>query len=118
MKKKATQEKVPHPYLRRITAFLIDWYFSSLFAMIPVIVFQSINGKDLVLLNRIDTLTQPQAIIATILALVIYTLYFCVFPLKQHGGFKAGQTLGRRILGLALIKTDNGPLSFKKPLPA
>lgn len=112
MKTKSTPT-AQHPYLRRLIAFLIDWYLSSLVAMIPTIVFQSINGRDLVLINRIDTLTAPQAVAATGLALVIYTWYFCVLPLRPPNGFALGQTPGRRILGITLVKADAGPLTFR-----
>lgn len=104
-------KKVPHPYLKRAVAFIIDWYVSTFFAAIPVFVLQSINQRDLVILNRVDTLSFPQAIAATIMALIIYTLYFCVIPLNRKD--RNGQTFGRRLLKLDLIKTDGTELSFK-----
>ena len=102
-----------HPYIRRFIAFLIDWYVSSFFALIPTVIFQSINGKDLVLINRIDTLNSMQAVTATLLALFIYIYYFCVFPLSPLSGFKIGQTPGRRLLGISLVKIDSSRLTFK-----
>jgi uncharacterized RDD family membrane protein YckC len=107
-----TAEKPQNPIFRRLIAFLIDWYFSSLFAMLPVVVFQSINNKDLVLLNRIDTLTRPQAVISTLIALGIYTLYFCVIPLSLKDSRRVGQTLGRWIFHITLVNVDGSPLAF------
>ncbi len=115
MKKKQTfsTPPVPYPYLKRLVALLIDWYASTFLAMLPAIVFQSINAKDLILLNQIDTLTPVQAVAATLLALGIYTLYFCVIPLRRHGSFRIGQTPGRRVFNLIVVKADRSPLTFK-----
>lgn len=101
-----------YPYLRRMGAFLVDWYLSTLLAMVPVVVFQSVNGQDLVIENSLAGLSTGQAVAATILALALYTVYFCVLPLRAHGGFRAGQTPGRRLFGLALTGPDSGAPGF------
>lgn len=100
-------KSVPYPYFKRLVSFLVDWYLSTLLAMIPSIVFQSINGGDLVIVNRIDNLSVPQAVIATVLSVVIYILYFCVFPLRKNG-----QTFGRRLMKLHLVHAGGASLTF------
>ena len=100
-----------YSYFKRFVAFLVDWYVSTFIAAIPIYLFQSLKGKDLVILNQIDNLPFPEAVAATVLALIIYVLYFCVFPLRNKN--KKGQTLGRRLLKLDLVKTDGSTLTFK-----
>jgi uncharacterized RDD family membrane protein YckC len=103
------KEKSRHPYIKRFAAFIVDWYLSSILAALPVFVFQSIHGQDLVLNNRIDNLPVTLQIPAAIAGLLVYTLYFCVFPLRN----KKGQTPGRRLLDLELQKLTGYELQFK-----
>ncbi|NTW96421.1 MAG: RDD family protein [Erysipelotrichaceae bacterium] len=98
---------------RRFMAFIIDWYFSSMFALIPVVIAQSIMGNDLVILNRIDTLPFGWAMTVTICALIIYVLYFCVIPLRSNSRFTPGMTIGRKLLNIKVVRTDNKPLTFE-----
>ena len=100
------------PLVRRFAAFLVDWYLSTFLAMLPVIVFHSINGRDLVIQNTLDGLSFTQAVAATLLAVGIWLLYFCVFPLLGKGAFRVGQTPGRRLFGLDLVPVRGDRLSF------
>ncbi|MDO4198336.1 MAG: RDD family protein [Erysipelotrichaceae bacterium] len=100
--------------IKRLFAFMVDWYVSTLFAEIPVLIFQSINAKDLVLVNSVENLPLYQAIIATIIAIIIYTIYFCVLPLKDRKYTAKGQTLGKKLLQIKVVSTDNEDLSFRK----
>lgn len=102
------------PFVRRFAAFLVDWYFSTLFAMVPVVVFQSMNGHDLVIQNTLDGLSLPQAVAATALAVGVYLCYFCVFPLLGKANFRVGQTPGRRIFGLNLVSANENNLTFSR----
>lgn len=101
-------------YLKRFTAFIIDWYFSTLFACIPVIIMQSIQARDLSIVNRLDNLNLSYAWIGGILALVLYTVYYCIIPCKEGTNRKIGQTLGRFIMKIQLTTIDSSPLTFKK----
>jgi uncharacterized RDD family membrane protein YckC len=100
-------QHVSYPYLKRLISFLVDWYLSTLFSMIPTVVFQSINGRDLVIVNRIDNLSVLQAIVATVLSVLVYILYFCAFPLRKNG-----QTPGRRLMKLRLSQAGGASLTF------
>ncbi len=101
-------------YFKRFIAFLIDWYASSLLASIPVIVMQSIQAKDLVILNRLDDLTLANAWIGGILALLIYTVYYCVIPYKARNNRMIGQTPGRQLMKIQLTTINGSTLTFKK----
>lgn len=98
-----------YPYFKRFIAFLIDWYLSTFIAAFPVYAFQSFNAKDLVIVNRIDNLPLPHALSAAFLGLTIYTLYFCVLPLKTE----KRQTMGRKLLDLKLEKVNQTVVQFK-----
>ncbi len=99
--------------LNRFVAFIIDWYLSSLAAAIPVIILQSVQAKDFVLINRLDGLSAGNAWIACILAITIYILYYCVLPVKTWGQLQAGQTPGRKLMKIRLIKTDDSSPVFR-----
>lgn len=92
---------------KRLIAFLIDWYVSTFLAEIPVLFFQSLNAKDLVLQNTLEGLSMNQAIISVILALLIYIYYFCLFPLSIHKKFEHGQTLGRKLMKINVVKNND-----------
>jgi uncharacterized RDD family membrane protein YckC len=103
------------PYTRRFGAFIVDWYFSSLFALLPVVFIQSYLQNDLIIENRIDTLPFWVAFTTVIVSITLYTVYYCVLPLKKVFGYDVGQTIGRRIFKIKLI-SNTGSLSFKQLL--
>lgn len=103
----------PAPTTRRFVAFIIDWYLSSMFAMIPVVIAASIQESDLILSNRIDGLPLGIAAVVTGCAFILYVLYFCVLPLRQTKNFKVGQTIGRKLMHLTLVDVNDKPLNFK-----
>ncbi|MFZ7132574.1 MAG: RDD family protein [Eubacteriales bacterium] len=101
---------------KRFIAFFIDWYISSLFASIPVIVMQSIQARDLVIINRLDNLSLPYAWMGGILALAVYTAYYCIIPILRRKNWELGQTPGRQLMKIKLIKTDGSSLELKNLL--
>ncbi len=103
-------------YIKRFAAFFIDWYIASLFASIPVIIIQSLQAGELVILNSLEGLSLPLSWIAGILALILYALYYCVLPCREGKTRKIGQTFGRQLMKIQLVKTDNSPLSYKNLL--
>lgn len=94
------------PAGKRFIAFLIDWYLSSLIGSIPVIIIQSIQGKDLLILNQLEGLSLPLAWTACILAMCFHFLYYCYFPSKSGKNGLTGQTPGMRAMHLQILSVD------------
>ncbi|MGB8454585.1 MAG: RDD family protein [Anaerocolumna sp.] len=103
-------------YIKRFAAFFIDWYIASLFASIPVIMIQSLQAGELVIINSLEGLTLPLSWTAGVLALLFYALYYCVLPCRAGKTRKIGQTFGRQLMKIQLVKRDNSPLSYKNLL--
>lgn len=97
---------------KRFAAFLIDWYLSSLFGSIPVIVMQSIQAHDLVILNTLTGLSLPFAWIAGVSALLCHFLYYCYFPSKKNAQGLTGQTIGMRIMHMQLLTEQETDVSL------
>lgn len=92
---------------KRFAAFFIDWYLSSLFGNIPVIIVQSVQARDLVLSGTLDGLPLFSAWAAGILALFCHFLYYCYLPSRQSGYRLKGQTIGMRLMHIRLL-TEQG----------
>ena len=102
------------PILNRFVAFFIDWYLSSLFAAIPVVLLQSLQAKNFVMVNSLQDLSFLNAWIACILALLVYIMYYCVIPSKAHGQFLVGQTIGRKLLKVQVTDLDGSSPSLQR----
>lgn len=100
------------PPLKRFAAFLIDWYLSSLIGSIPVIIIQSLYGKDLVILNSLENLPLSCAWIAGLLALFCHFLYYCYFPSRKNRKGISGQTIGMQMMHLQFLTAKEAPVSL------
>ncbi len=108
-------------YLKRFAAFFTDWYLASLLAAIPVIIMQSIYGKDLIILNSLEDIPLSYAWTGGILALTVYAFYYCVFPLiparkDTPGKRKEGQTPGRWLFHIQVTSCNDTPLTIRQLL--
>lgn len=93
---------------RRFSAYIIDWYLSTMLCMLPTVIFQSIQAKDLILENRIDNLPLNTGFLSTILSIALFMIYYCVIPLyNEHN-----QTPGRRFMNLGILKKGNLKVDF------
>lgn len=97
---------------KRFAAFIIDWYLSSLLGSIPVILIQSIQTKDLVILNQLEDLSLPLAWIACILALACHFFYYCYLPSKAGKNGITGQTPGMKLVHLQLLTETEETVSL------
>lgn len=97
---------------KRFVAFIIDWYLSSLIGSIPIVILQSINGHDLVMLNQLEGLPLPFAWIGCILALGCHFIYYCYFPSKPNKNGVTGQTLGMKWLHLQILTEKETAVSL------
>lgn len=100
-----------YPYGRRLIAFFIDWYLSSLLAVLPIYLVQSISRKEFVMVNSLEGLPIQLVALGATLAVVVYFIYFGILPAIGKP-FGDGKTLGRKLLGIRLTTTngDHVPL--------
>lgn len=99
------------PVTKRFIAFIIDWYIASLLGSIPVIIFQSIQGRDLIITNTLEGLSLGLAWTAGIAALLCHFFYYCIIPYRFKNKGYTGQTLGWRIMRLQLLTSDKARLN-------
>ena len=100
------------PAGKRFAAFLIDWYLSSLFGNIPVIIMQSLHANDLVLLNTLEGLSLLSAWITGLLALLCHFLYYCFLPARESKNRLKGQTIGMRLMHIRLLTEQETEVSL------
>ncbi|MEG0686791.1 MAG: RDD family protein [Erysipelotrichales bacterium] len=104
------EEKSDVSILRRVLAYLFDWYIGGVFVSIPIfIMYQLFVKKDIVLSNTLFILPKEQAFIAGIISIFLAFFYYTVIP--YH--FWNGQTLGKKIAKIRIVNIDYSPLSFK-----
>lgn len=101
---KKYHESASHP--RRLIAYAIDWYLTSVLAMAPVIFFCSVETGKEVLTVDISLLSKNHAIIAFIVGLLLCLWYLVYLPNKN------GQTFGKKITSIKIEKMDNNPLDY------
>lgn len=94
------------PVTKRFIAFIIDWYVASLLGSVPVIIFQSIQGRDLIITNTLEGLSLGFAWTAGIAALLCHFFYYCIVPYRFKNKGHTGQTLGWRMMRLQLLPSD------------
>lgn len=101
---------VPASLPARLIAYAIDWYLSAMLFAVSISLFASIEAGDLILTNTITILSFPSACGALAIGIVLVLFYYC-YPilLKKN----EGQTIGKHILGIRIIKADQTPLSIK-----
>lgn len=95
-------------FIKRLIAYFVDWYIISILTILPINLIYSLTFKIKNFDSTISNLPLPQATIAFILGLIFSMFYLIYFPYKHNG-----QTLGKKILGLKIIKTNHEILDFK-----
>lgn len=100
----------PAPLFNRLIAYLIDWYISALIMFLAVSIVQSFANNELIITSSIDNINLFQSFIAFLLGLILVLLYFC-YPLILNK--YDGQTIGKHIMGLKVIRYDNNSLTIK-----
>lgn len=107
------QTKTKYPYLRRFIAFIVDWYICSLLTILPVVYFQTVANGQLTLQNRIDNLPFSQQLMCVAIAIVIFILYYCIFPALKNENGTSGQTIGRKLLKIEVRNVEGGNVSIR-----
>lgn len=90
------------PLSKRFIAYLIDWYIGALATAFPIaVISQKLNGT---MLNQdITSFQEPYGMIGGVLALICACLYYIVVPMYVT----KGQTLGKRICKVKIVKDNN-----------
>ena len=98
------------PLVNRLISYFIDWYLTAMLISLPVTIFASIENNDLVLSNTITNLEPTHAVIAFVSGIILITCYF-TYPafFKKYDG----QTIGKHIVGIKVIRKDQQAMKFK-----
>lgn len=93
---------------KRFLAYLIDWYVGALATALPIsMIAQKTYGQ----MERQDIIffDEPLGLIAGVLALISAFLYYVIVPMYMC----KGQTFGKKICNIKMVKIDNSELTFK-----
>ena len=90
----------------RGVAYLIDWYVATMFAGIPIVFIGSIVNHTTSVSQDLSKIPAPYNILVALLAIVFYLGYFELYVYK-------GQTFGKRIMKLKVVKNDESDVDFK-----
>lgn len=94
-------------HVRRLISYGIDWYVTSLLVMTPVALLYGIETGKKAMIIDISLLSLPYATIAFIIGLIFCLYYLVYYPLKS------GQTIGKKITSLKIIKIDGSKIDLK-----
>lgn len=98
---------------KRFVAFAIDWVIGYLFIALPVAFIWLNATKDsgnlVTNLAELGLLLEPaKAYLAGALSFVIAVVYYVIVPLKKNG-----QTFGKQLMGIKIVKTDDTSVDAK-----
>lgn len=102
-------QKVSVNNFSRVGAYLVDWYIASMFAGIPITLIATSINHDTTITQDLSTLPLGWACLAGVLAIVFYLGYYFVLELKVY----KGQTFGKRLFKLKVVKDDGSDVDFK-----
>ena len=100
---------------KRFTAYLIDWFIGALFMMLPICLIWMFNTHNLEDMGHINLwmiqneISKESAIFAGCIAIVLSLFYYVWIPYKVY----KGQTLGKRIMNIKIVKKDNTDVDLK-----
>ena len=88
---------------RRFLAYLIDWYVGALCIALPVSLVAHWTTGDISNQRLVDY-PAPFGLLAGVLALLFALAYYVAIP----SAIWPGQTPGKRLLGIKIVRTDGG----------
>lgn len=97
----------PAPVTRRFFAYLIDWYVGALCTAIPISIIAYQTTGDMANQYLTD-FPFPFGIVAGVLALLFAFAYYIGIPLFVW----RGQTPGKRLCGIKIVRFDGAPVDF------
>ena len=96
---------------KRFVAYLLDWYLGAMVTSLPIgIVSQKIYGN--MLHQNLLTFQRPYGLICGVLGFICALLYYIVVPLGKN----KGQTLGKRMMKLKIVKENGQDVDIKTML--
>lgn len=105
-KRAATRPAVePAPIMRRVGAFLIDWYVGALATALPIALIATQLGREMTDQN-IAAYEGQWGLIAGLLGILFGVAYYALVPMLMRG-----KTLGKRICGLRIVSKDGSDVS-------
>lgn len=112
MNQKVNSEAVTNSFHKilgkRFLAYLLDWYIGAMLTALPIgIVSQKLYGT--MLNQNLLSFTKPYGLICGILSLLCSLIYYVAIPLGKN----KGQTLGKKLLHLKIVKENGEDVDFK-----
>lgn len=95
------------PSLKRLFAYIIDWYLVSMMTLVPINLIYSLTFQQINYRNSILELPLPQAALAFGIGFFLAFLYLIYYPYRSNG-----QTLGKKLFRLRIVKQGECALRF------
>lgn len=96
--------------IKRFFAYAVDWYLTSLMVMAPVALLYSMQTGKKTMTIDIGLLSLPYALIAFVIGLGLCFYYLIYAPSKT------GQTPGKRLFSIKVVKMNGQDVDFKTML--
>lgn len=97
-------------YIKRITAYGIDWYLGSVLSSLPLILLYMSLHKDAVYIpQQLSIFKGYYQVIAGVLSLSVAFVYYVVLPIIWKG-----QTVGKKLLGLKIVNDNYQEVNVKQ----
>lgn len=105
------EEKSDVSLLKRVLAYVVDWYIGGVISSIPIqIIYQFIVKQEVILANSIFILPKEWELIAGLFVLIIAFVYYILIPAYVW----KGQTLGKKLLNIQIVNEDYSDITFKR----
>ncbi len=104
-KKEQVEDARARAARKRFLAYLIDWYVGALCTALPMALIASRLLGD-VTNQRLSEYPAPYGLVAGMLGLLFAAVYYVVVPLVVW----PGQTFGKRMCGLKIVRANEGDL--------
>ena len=98
--------------LKRVLAFIVDWYLSSVLCNLAISLAQGLLNSEITVVKDLSVFTLPQALIVLMFVLITTLFYYVYIPVKVW----KGQTPMMHVLQLKIVGLDGHELSLKEHL--
>lgn len=95
-------------FIRRLFAYMIDSYIVTLLCYAPMLYVLSLEPKGINTSIFIDKFSNQEIVLFFIISMVVSIVYLVILPKKT------GQTLGKKILRIRIVSTNQEELTYKQ----